>query len=115
MGFPALQVFPALLALAALQELQALSGIQEQEEFAARNDPNRPESEGAVRKTLETVRSGEILLDALDIVEEELAKKVIHAREVEEAKKEVEDVKEAKKKIARIVREIDKCISMLND
>lgn len=26
-----------------------------------------------------------------------------------------EDVKEAKKKIARIVREIDKCISMLND
>ena len=26
-----------------------------------------------------------------------------------------EDVKEAKKKIGRIVREIDKCISMLND
>lgn len=26
-----------------------------------------------------------------------------------------EDVKEAKKRIARIVREIDKCISMLND
>ena len=26
-----------------------------------------------------------------------------------------DDVKEAKKKIARIVREIDKCISMLND
>lgn len=26
-----------------------------------------------------------------------------------------EDVKEAKKKIAKIVREIDKCISMLND
>ena len=26
-----------------------------------------------------------------------------------------EDVKEAKKKITRIVREIDKCISMLND
>ena len=26
-----------------------------------------------------------------------------------------EDVKEAKKKIARIVREIDKCISMLHD
>ncbi len=45
----------------------------------------------------------------------ELEQKVELIQLGEAFKASSEDVKEAKKKISRIVREIDKCISMLND
>ena len=45
----------------------------------------------------------------------ELEKKVELMQLGDAFKASSEDVKEAKKKIGRIVREIDKCISMLND
>ena len=45
----------------------------------------------------------------------ELEKKVELIQLGDAFKASSEDVKEAKKKIGRIVREIDKCISMLND
>ena len=45
----------------------------------------------------------------------ELEKKVELMQLGEAFKASSEDVKEAKRKIGRIVREIDKCISMLND
>ena len=61
----------------------------------------------------------------LDKITEELETKNNRIKELEQKvelmqlgdafKASSEDVKEAKKKIARIVREIDKCISMLND
>ena len=46
---------------------------------------------------------------------EELEKKVELMQLGDAFKASSEDVKEAKRKIGRIVREIDKCISMLND
>ena len=45
----------------------------------------------------------------------ELEKKVELMQLGDAFKASSEDVKEAKRKIGRIVREIDKCISMLND
>lgn len=45
----------------------------------------------------------------------ELEKKVELMQLADAFKASSEDVKEAKRKIGRIVREIDKCISMLND
>ena len=45
----------------------------------------------------------------------ELEKKVELMQLGEAFRASSEDVKEAKKKIGKIVREIDKCISMLND
>ena len=45
----------------------------------------------------------------------ELEKKVELMQLGDACKASSEDVKEAKRKIGRIVREIDKCISMLND
>ena len=45
----------------------------------------------------------------------ELEKKVELMQLGEAFKASAEDVKEAKRKIGKIVREIDKCISMLND
>ena len=45
----------------------------------------------------------------------ELEKKVEVMQLGDAFKASSEDVKEAKRKIGRIVREIDKCISMLND
>lgn len=45
----------------------------------------------------------------------ELEKKVELMQLGDAFKASSEDVKEAKKKIGKIVREIDKCISMLND
>ena len=56
--------------------------IDENEAFADRNDPSRPEAEEATRKSLATVRSGEVLLEALELAEEEEAKAVIHRSEV---------------------------------
>ena len=55
------------------------AAIEEQEDFAARNDPDRPESQAADRKTLATVRSGEVLLEALDLAEEESAKLALYS------------------------------------
>ncbi len=45
----------------------------------------------------------------------ELEQKIELMQLGEAFKASAEDVKEAKKKIGKIVREIDKCISMLND
>lgn len=45
----------------------------------------------------------------------ELEQKVEQMQLAEAFTASSEDVKEAKKRIAKIVREIDKCISMLND
>ena len=62
------------------------AAIEEQEDFAARNDPARPESQAADRKTLATVRSGEVLLEALDLAEEESAKLALYAAAVAQQK-----------------------------
>ena len=66
-----------------------------------------------------------VLNEELDGCREELENKEKRIKELEKKvelmqlgdafKASSEDVKEAKKKIGRIVREIDKCISMLND
>ena len=61
------------------------AAIEEQEDFVARNAPARPESQAADRKTLATVRSGEVLLEALDLAEEESAKLALHAAAVASA------------------------------
>ena len=63
-------------------DAQFESAIDESEAFADRNDPSRPEAEEATRKSLATVRSGEVLLEALDLAEEEAAKAAIYAGEV---------------------------------
>ena len=47
--------------------------------------------------------------------EKELEKKVNNLQLVEAFKSSSADVKEAKQKIARLVKEIDKCIALLND
>eukprot|EP00727_Mastigamoeba_balamuthi_P004571 m51a1_g14111 hypothetical protein (962) ;mRNA; f:124163-127631 len=64
--------------------------LEEQADFAARNDPARPESEAAARKTLATIRSGEALLEALEMAQEEDAKAEVYRRECE-ARAELED------------------------
>lgn len=63
-------------------DAQFESAIDESEAFADRNDPTRPEAEEATRKSLATVRSGEVLLEALELAEEEAAKSAIYAAEV---------------------------------
>lgn len=65
------------------------------------------------------------LKEQLDRVTNELERKESRIKELELKVEQmqlaeaftasVEDVKEAKKKIGKIVKEIDKCISMLND
>jgi len=65
------------------------------------------------------------LKEQLDRVTNELVRKESRIKELELKVEQmqlaeaftasVEDVKEAKKKIGKIVKEIDKCISMLND
>lgn len=66
-------------------DAQFEAAIEEQEDFAARNDPTRPESEAASRKNLATVRSGEELMAALDMAEEDAARQIVLAERASSA------------------------------
>jgi WD domain, G-beta repeat./Dip2/Utp12 Family. len=59
--------------------------LEEQEAFVERNDPNRPEGELGTKKSLATIKSAEVLVEAMEIAIEEKVKMEVYAQELKEA------------------------------
>ncbi|KAH3767800.1 WD40 repeat [Pelomyxa schiedti] len=60
------------------------SVLEDKEAFIARHDPNRPEVEAPQQKTLSTIRSGEVLLEALEIALEDKRKKEVYKKALDQ-------------------------------